>query len=271
MHSLSDSIHTIKAKNVPKGFPGVERRLAIKGLESCITPAQSLSTIEQLNGDRLLFTEVIKKVACPLFPNAESVLRTDHLGNGLYFYAKRSARLTVPSGLEYPSYLIGGVVMKKFFICVIAASLLGVFIMVGLFSRTVAYSDLSKTKIAYVVRDEGSSFIYVMNPDGSNRIKLTAGSMPCWSPCGTKIAFTVEKDGNRDIYYMDVDGSDITRLTTHSDGDVNPAWSPDGSMIAFNSSRSGSSQIWRTNVSDGDGEANWGYNLTQVTKDTPHK
>jgi len=121
------------------------------------------------------------------------------------------------------------------------------------------------------MRDEGGSFLYVMAPDGSNKTKLTAGSMPCWSPCGKKIAFTAEKDGNRDIYYMDADGSNIIRLTTHPDGDVNPAWSPDGSMIAFNSGRNGSSQIWRTNVTEGDGKNTWGYNLTQLTEDTPHK
>lgn len=161
--------------------------------------------------------------------------------------------------------------MKKFLIGIFAATLFGVLLMLGLFSKPVAKADLSKTKIAYVLREEGGSFIYVMNPDGSNKIKLTAGSMPCWSPCGKKIAFTAEKDDNRDIYYMDVDGSNIIRLTTHPDADVNPAWSPDGSMIAFNSSRSGSSQIWRINVEAGDGKETWGYNLTQLTLDTPHK
>ncbi|NOR11786.1 MAG: hypothetical protein GQ545_00875 [Candidatus Aminicenantes bacterium] len=162
-------------------------------------------------------------------------------------------------------------IMKKFFNCVFVAILFGVLLMVGLFSKPVVHSDLSKTKIAYVMYEEGSSFIYVMNSDGSNKTKLTAGSMPCWSPCGKKIAFTAEKNNNRDIYYMDSDGSNIFRLTTHPDGDVNPAWSPDGSMIAFNSSRSGSSQIWRTNVTDGDGKETWGYNLTQLTQDTSHK
>jgi Tol biopolymer transport system component len=178
-------------------------------------------------------------------------------------------------------------IMKKFLVCVFVAILFGVLLMVGLFSKPVVHSDLSKTKIAYVMYEEGSSFIYVMNSDGSNKTKLTAGSMPCWSPCRTKIAFTSEKNDNRDIwtkiaftsekndnrdiYYMDADGSNIFRLTTHPDRDVNPAWSPDGSMIAFNSSRSGNSQIWRTNVTDGDGKETWDYNLTQLTQDTPHK
>jgi Tol biopolymer transport system component len=126
--------------------------------------------------------------------------------------------------------------MKKFFIYVFAAATLGVLLIVGLFSKNVvsnpvAHYDLSKIKIAYVVRDEGGTFIYVINPDGSNKTKLTAGSMPYWSSFGKKIAYAADKDGNRDIYYMDEDGSNITRLTSHPDGHVNPAWSPDGTKI----------------------------------------
>jgi TolB protein len=132
-------------------------------------------------------------------------------------------------------------------------------------------SDPSNTKIAFTLNEDNDSFICVMDPDGSNKKKLTKGVSPCWSPDGQKIAFAAEKNGNWDIYYMNADGTDITQLTTHPAEDVYPSWSPDGSMIAFNSNRSGSSQIWRTNVTDGDGKETWGYNLTQLTKDTPHK
>jgi len=140
-----------------------------------------------------------------------------------------------------------------------------------MFSKPVSPSDLSNTKIAYVMYEKNSSYIYVMDHDGLNKKKLTNGSMPCWSPDGKKIAFAAKKDGNRDIFYMNADGSNITRLTTNPGDDVNPSWSPDGSMIAFNSERSGSSQIWRTNVTKGDGKETWGYNLTKLTQDTPHK
>ena len=135
----------------------------------------------------------------------------------------------------------------------------------------VSKSDLSNTKIAYTLYEKDGSFICVMDHDGSHKKKLTKGASPCWSPDGQKIAFTAEKDGNWDIFYMNTDGTDITRLTTHPAEDVYPSWSPDGSMIAFNSERSGSSQIWRTNVTDSDGKETWGYNLTQLTKDTPHE
>ncbi len=131
--------------------------------------------------------------------------------------------------------------------------------------------DLSNTKIAFTLNENNDYFICVMDHDGSNKKKLAKGVSPCWSPDGQKVAFAAEKNGNWDIYYMNSDGTDITRLTTHAAEDIYPSWSPDGSMIAFNSERSGSSQIWRTNVTDGNGKEMWGYNLTQLTKDTPHK
>jgi TolB protein len=139
------------------------------------------------------------------------------------------------------------------------------------YGNQVSKSGLSNTKIAYTLHEKNESSIHVMDFDGSHKVKLTKGVSPCWSPDGQKIAFAAEKNGNRDIYYMNADGTDITQLTRHPAEDVYPSWSPDGSMIAFNSERSGSSQIWRINVTDGDGKETWGYNLTQLTQDTPHK
>lgn len=127
--------------------------------------------------------------------------------------------------------------------------------------------NLGNTRIVYVVHEKEDPVIFAMKPDGSNKSRLTDGDAPCWSPDGTKIAFSAKKNGNIDIYYMNADGSNIIRLTTNPAYDGGPSWSPDGSMLAFESERSGSSQVWRTNVEKG----NWGYNLTQLTKDTSHK
>lgn len=151
-----------------------------------------------------------------------------------------------------------------------SALIITTIILIGIlaFSRSKDESTSThKSKIAYVTFSDDGPFIYTMTPDGNNKTKLTAGASPCWSPDGSKIAFSAEVDGNEDIFYMNADGSNITRLTTDLSRDGGPTWSPDGSMIAFNSDRSGSSQIWRTNVDAGE----WGYNLTKLTDDTPHK
>jgi Tol biopolymer transport system component len=100
--------------------------------------------------------------------------------------------------------------------------------------------------------------IYVMDADGSNRVRLTTDIAdefdPTWSADGRKIAFSRaagNPDGNVDIYVMDADGSNQQRLTENPLTDSQPAWSPDGTKIAFRSQLpDGNSEIY---VMDADG------------------
>lgn len=95
-------------------------------------------------------------------------------------------------------------------------------------------------------RDQASGQIYVMNPDGSNVVRLTnstASDTPAsWSPDGAKIGFTSDRDGNSEIYSMNADGTGQTRLTNNSAFDAGGAWSSDGTKLAFNSDRDSSLQ-----------------------------
>jgi Tol biopolymer transport system component len=117
----------------------------------------------------------------------------------------------------------------------------------GLFSddRDPAWSP-DGTRIAFSSLREGefesSSDIYVMNEDGTGRIRLTNSSdvegEPTWSPDGTRIAYTrCCPGGNSEIFAMNADGTSVTNLTDHPGWDSSPAWSPDGGSIAFDTNR----------------------------------
>jgi len=96
----------------------------------------------------------------------------------------------------------------------------------------------STGKIVFESSRDGSSEIYVMNPDGSAQTRLTdntaSDTRPIWSPDGKKILFISDRDGNAgDIYSMNADGTDQVRLSTGAEGIDFFDISPDGQKIAF--------------------------------------
>lgn len=97
-------------------------------------------------------------------------------------------------------------------------------------------------KILFTSARDGNREIYIMNPDGSEQIRLTQHDgndlKAVWSPTGEQILFTSDRDGKRDLYLMNPDGSNIRRVfknelkrsTTLRDYST---WSPDGRQIAY--------------------------------------
>jgi len=79
---------------------------------------------------------------------------------------------------------------------------------------------------------------------------------PAWSPDGTKIAFGFSQHDHWEIYVMNADGSNRMRLTKEKlfapppPNNVSPAWSPDGRHIAFFTDRNGK---WELYVMNADG------------------
>ena len=98
-------------------------------------------------------------------------------------------------------------------------------------------------KIAFVREDaSGNQDIWVMDPDGSDEIRLTNDVAddfdPAWSRDGSRIAFASSRDdgsgtsGTR-LYIMDADGGNLQQLTFGETEDRAPSWSPDGSRLVF--------------------------------------
>jgi len=137
--------------------------------------------------------------------------------------------------------------------------------------------------IAYINPEDGN--LWVIDPDGSNRIQLTSGaasimrrfraaltppermlfdanrsadldrvlpfSNPTWTPDGRYILYTsmegTDPTGrpNEDIWMMKADGSEKQQLTTNGSSDRFALMSPDGDEIYFLSNRGESWAIWR--------------------------
>ena len=110
-------------------------------------------------------------------------------------------------------------------------------------------------RIAYRHLDltTGYSSIWVMNADGSNKVKLTAAletaysiTAPSWSPDGSRIAFaTVARTGSASaIWTMNADGTNQQLRTSSADGfDAEPTWSAGGTQIAFSRIYAGDREI----------------------------
>ena len=79
---------------------------------------------------------------------------------------------------------------------------------------------------------------------------------PVWSPDGSRIAFGFSQHDHWEIYVMNADGSNRVRLTREElfaprpPNNVSPAWSPDGRHIAFFTDRNGK---WELYVMNADG------------------
>ena len=96
-------------------------------------------------------------------------------------------------------------------------------------------------RIAFVSDRDGPADIFVMNRNGTGRVRLTTDPLPgtwvdrspAWSPDGSQIAFASNRTGTMQIWIMQADGSGARRLTNRAAYEEDPSWSPDGQRIAY--------------------------------------
>ena len=95
-------------------------------------------------------------------------------------------------------------------------------------------------KIVFSSWRDGNMDIFLMNPDGSEEMRLThhlaRDAGPKWSPSGEHILFSSDRDGapgEWDLYLMDADGSNVRRVFEKEAARGSSTWSPDGKQIAY--------------------------------------
>lgn len=87
--------------------------------------------------------------------------------------------------------------------------------------------QIAFTSISDIFVWGGTTFVKITNTANNQD--------PAWSPDGTRIAFMTTRDGHSELYLMNPDGSNVVRLTYNVAFSVgHPAWSHDGARIAFN-------------------------------------
>jgi TolB protein len=104
------------------------------------------------------------------------------------------------------------------------------------------------TKIAFSSSPQAWFDIYVINPDGTGRTRITECEMRCldpdWSPDGTKIAFRRDRGAISRGRLMIMDADSRAEFLVSGSYLSDPSWSTDGTRIAFSARPRGALRVF---------------------------
>jgi Tol biopolymer transport system component len=117
-------------------------------------------------------------------------------------------------------------------------------------------------RIAFSVRQNGQTVLYVVDADGTNARIITRSlelrGAPAWTPDGQAITVAVVVDGIPRLFNVPLDGRSTTPLV--QEYSVDPVWSPDGDVVVFSGADIGTT--FEVKAVKADGSA---YRLPKVT------
>lgn len=93
--------------------------------------------------------------------------------------------------------------------------------------------------------------LYIVNADGSGRVKLPQGIRPAWSPKGGLISFDSCRGSSCGIFVVQPDGQGFRQITSDAGGKA--SWAPGGNKIVYSADADGDPEIWIVNL-DGSGK-----------------
>jgi len=106
-----------------------------------------------------------------------------------------------------------------------------------------------RTKIAYTVSSSDKKWLYIMDWDGYNPLKVVTKGLTLsqsWSPDGQYLIYSSEREGNWGIYSLDIRKYRETMLFSAKGLNLAGGVSPDG-RITISSSKDGSPEIYVMN------------------------